>query len=48
MHYLSKPTMAQSEIAYLLGFKDVNSFNRAFKDWTGTTPGTYRHQVVIH
>lgn len=48
MHYLRKPTMAQGEIAYLLGFQDTNSFNRAFKDWTGTTPGTYRHQAVIH
>ncbi|GBG13104.1 AraC family transcriptional regulator [Novimethylophilus kurashikiensis] len=47
MHYLRKPAMAQGEIAYLLGFQDVNSFNRAFKDWTGTTPGSYRHKTEM-
>jgi len=47
-HYLRKPNMSQGEIAYLLGFQDVNSFNRAFKDWAGITPGTYRHQEAVH
>lgn len=29
-------------LAQLLGFEDLPSFNRAFKNWTGSTPGTYR------
>ena len=30
------------EIAYLLGYDDTNSFYRAFRTWTGTTPDTIR------
>lgn len=41
--YLSKLSLVQTEIAYLLGFQDESCFNRAFKCWTGVTPGIYRH-----
>ncbi len=34
--------LTQSEIAEQLGFTDVRSFRRAFKSWTGKTPGDYR------
>jgi len=44
VHYLQKPGIAQGEIAFLLGFQDVNSFIRAFKDWQGVTPGAFRHE----
>lgn len=30
------------EVAFQLGFSHVESFNRAFKRWTGTTPLVYR------
>jgi AraC-like DNA-binding protein len=34
------------QIAYMLGFSEPSSFNRAFKRWTGQTPGDYRRQVA--
>lgn len=30
------------EIGFELGFKDTSNFNRAFKKWTGLTPGQFR------
>jgi AraC-like DNA-binding protein len=40
--YLEQPDIAVSEIAYLLGFADPSAFNRAYKRWTGSTPGSTR------
>jgi len=37
-HYLKSSTMTGTEISFLLGFEDPNSFFRAFNAWTGTTP----------
>lgn len=41
-HYLRRGNLRTSEIAYLLGYDDTNSFYRAFRTWTGTTPETLR------
>lgn len=41
-HYLSNSTIPIGEISYLLGFQDTNSFVRAYKGWTGSTPGKLR------
>jgi AraC-like DNA-binding protein len=41
-YYLSRSSASLGEIAYLLGFQDSNSFIRAFRGWTGQTPGEYR------
>ncbi|GAA0230685.1 AraC family transcriptional regulator [Cryptosporangium japonicum] len=41
-HYLGHSSMRSTEIAYLLGYDDTNSFYRAFRTWTGTTPDTIR------
>lgn len=30
------------EIAFLLGYQDSTSFNRAFREWEGVTPGRWR------
>lgn len=43
-HYLSRSEISQGEIGYLLGYRDGNSFLRAFRSWTGTTPGEYRSE----
>ena len=37
LHYLRKTKLTGSEISYLLGFQDPNSFFRAFHNWTGQT-----------
>lgn len=44
-HYLTQATISNDEISYLLGYRDTNSFLRAFKDWTGMTPGQYRQPL---
>lgn len=41
--YLAQGDIAGTEIAYLLGFAEQSSFNRAFKRWSGQTPTEYRH-----
>lgn len=34
--------LSMGEIAFSLGFSEMSAFNRAFKRWTGTTPGQWR------
>jgi AraC-like DNA-binding protein len=47
-HYLSRSTISPGEISWLLGFRDSNSFIRAFRGWTGLTPGEYRTRRSAH
>ena len=37
-HYLTQSTLSLTEIAFLLGYDNANSFHRAFNQWTGRTP----------
>ena len=38
------PDMTARRVAELCGYVNIDSFNRAFKRVTGTTPGRYRAQ----
>lgn len=40
--HLADPGVAASEVAWLLGFSDQSAFTRAFRRWTGVTPGVWR------
>jgi AraC-like DNA-binding protein len=41
-HYLKDETLPLAEISYLLGFRDPGTFHKAFRRWTGVTPGAFR------
>ena len=45
IHYLQERHMAVCEVAFLLGFSETSAFHRAFKRWTGTTPGEFRRTL---
>ena len=40
--YLADRQISSSEASYLIGYSEPSSFYRAFKRWTGCTPGQYR------
>ena len=40
--YLAGNDVSIAEVAFLLGFSELSSFHRAFKRWTGQTPGEFR------
>lgn len=40
--YLRQPDLTISDVAYLLGFAEPSTFHRAFRKWTGLTPGEFR------
>ena len=42
MKYLTISSYTTSEITFMLGFKEKNSFYRAFKKWHGVTPNSIR------
>jgi AraC-like DNA-binding protein len=41
-HYLVRSSLELNETAYLLRYKDSNSFFSAFQEWEGTSPGEWR------
>lgn len=42
IHYLSQTSMPISQISQALGFSEASAFTRAFRQWTGELPKTYR------
>lgn len=46
IYHLTQQSVPVSEVAQLVGYSDPGVFVRAFKGWTGVTPGEYRHSVV--
>lgn len=46
-HYLERTTLPTAEISFLLGFDEPNSFYRAFRTWTGTTPDSVRRKRSV-
>jgi AraC-like DNA-binding protein len=47
VYYLKDAQLAVSEIAFLLGFSESSAFHRAFKRWTGISPGEFRLTEAI-
>lgn len=43
--YLTDPAVSVSEVAFLLGFSEQSAFNRAFRRWTGESPGRWRRRT---
>lgn len=43
--YLADPQIGLAEVGYLLGFSDPSAFYRAFRRWSGETPGAYRARL---
>ena len=43
--YLDDGQLPAAEIALLLGYSEPSVFFRAFRNWTGLTPGEYRQRV---
>lgn len=42
VEYLKDPNVSIAEVAFMLGYSEQSSFNRAFRRWTGQTPGRWR------
>lgn len=42
LEYLRRSDYAVGEVAYLVGFAETSSFNRAFRRWTGRSPSEFR------
>ena len=40
--YLEEDRYSQTQIAFMLGYSDQSNFSRAFKRWTGQSPGEFR------
>lgn len=46
LNYLKNEDMTTNDIAYLLGYQELNSFLRAFNIWKGMSVSEYRQQIA--
>lgn len=44
LQYLADPQRSVLSIAHALGFAEASAFHRAFRQWTGISPGRYRRE----
>lgn len=44
--YLAEQSLDLTDLAFLLGYSEQSAFQRAFKRWTGQTPGEYRRTLA--
>jgi AraC-like DNA-binding protein len=44
--YLTTTESSMADVAFLLGFADVSSFQRAFRRWYGVAPSEFWREVV--
>lgn len=42
LQYILGPKTSVNEVGYLIGYSDPAAFSRAFRRWTGTSPGSFR------
>lgn len=47
LNYLRDPECSLSDIGDRLGFDDTGSFTRAFRRWTGLSPGQFRNGLCL-
>ena len=40
--YLQDSQYSQAQVAFMVGFSDQSNFARAFKRWTGMSPGEFQ------
>ena len=46
-YFLEKTDISIVDVAFLLGYTEQSTFNRAFKKWTGRTPREFRLQTNL-
>ncbi|WP_162932307.1 AraC family transcriptional regulator [Solimonas sp. K1W22B-7] len=45
-HYLRDPVLSLAQVAFLLGYTEQSTFQSAFKQWTGESPGAFRKHLA--
>lgn len=45
LHYIRNTDISTNDIAYLLGYQELNSFLRAFAVWTGMSVSEYKKRI---
>ncbi len=45
-NYVHDSAVSLMEVAFILGYSDYSSFSRAYKRWTGVSPGEGRHEAL--